>query len=348
LKNVDVLNYLTSGAIIINNNYIPETINKTAEESLETTKANFKKDLFSERLSNLKKIIDTVINNNIEFDRAEIEIIDKKKQPITIGLNINIIQGNPKKYLIIFRNISEIKELKKEIELQKRLAILGRMAAGISHELRNPLGSVRGLIEISILKIKNDYIKSNLNMAIEEIDVINNIITDVLNFAKPWVSKIQKVNIHKLIEKLMEHHLLISKRKRKNNIHLKKNYKKNLNDCYIDKEGFKIIFSNIFINAIHAVKEKDKPEISITTNIIKDFLFVEIKDNGYGIPEDKIDHILMPFYSTKFDEGTGLGLGISKKIIDTLKGKLYIDSVENEWSTFIFLIPIKFKMKDGE
>lgn len=347
MKNIDVLDYLSSGAIIINNTFKPLSMNKSAEEFLDLKKNHFQKEIYTERFAKLKKILDSVINHNIEFDREEVEIFDAKGEPVTIGLNVNIIKEEEKRYLIIFRNISDIIELKKEIELQKRLAMLGRMAAGVSHELRNPLGAIRGLIELSMIHIKEKNILNNLNLALEEIDSINNIITDVLNFAKPWISKITKVDIHSLINNNIENYLLTNKKNSLVKINIRKNYKKNISPIYIDKEAFKTIFDNIFINAVQAVENQSNSEISITTNIIKNFLFVEIKDNGYGIPSDKLEHVLMPFFSTKFESGTGIGLSITKKIIDTIKGKLYIDSVENQWTSFVFLLPIH-KKKDGE
>lgn len=348
MKNIDVLEYLPSGIMIIDNEFNPVLVNSSAKKIFEIELSDFKEELNSERFKRFKNIIQTAIDKDFSIDRVEVEILNKNNLPLTIGFSVKIIDENTvsKKYLIIFRNITEIIDLRKEVELQKRLSMLGQMAAGVSHELRNPLSSIRGLIELSLLKLRDEKIIKNLEIALSEVDTINNIITDVLNFAKPWLSDIREIEIHYFLDNIIENEMLYLKDDYYDKINIIRNYAPDLQKVLIDREALKVIFNNIFINSVHSLDGVENPEIIITTKFMNNMLKIEIKDNGVGITDEDKEQIFTPFFSTKVGKGTGLGLTIVKKIIDTIKGKLYFESVRGQGTTFNILLPCNLNNED--
>ncbi|HOL48487.1 MAG TPA: ATP-binding protein [bacterium] len=346
MKKSEILENIVSGLIIITKELNVLYINKTACQILDIEdKKNSLDELKSPRLENLLRIIKEAIENNKFFDREEIEIRNKKNNELTIGLTINKIKNV---YLIVFRDITEIKEITKENEIRKRLIMLGQMAAGVAHEIRNPLSSIRGLIELSKAKIKDKKIKKNLEIALLEIDAINNIITDVLNFAKPWHIETNIINFNEYIDELIVKNIEIKKNEDVQYLKIIKEYDNNIGEVKIDSNAVKIIFNNIFINAIEAIEDKKEGEIKVITKLNGTNIELTVIDNGIGIEEDKKELLLNPFYSTKPSKGTGLGLTITKKIIDTIKGKLYFENNKNsKGMLFKVVLPI-YEIKEGD
>ena len=237
------------------------------------------------------------------------------------------------------------KERARKMYRADRLATLGELAAGAAHEIRNPLTSIRSTIQYLKNKITDDEDKDIINDLLEEVDRINEIIQDMLSFAKKEDINKREINLKLLINQILS---LVNNVVRKKNIIIKIDYDTNDEIIFADQGQLKQVLLNIVMNAIQSI---DKPDgtISISVKSIQDkpyhnknyFTYlIEITDTGKGISSKNIDKIFDPFYTTK-SEGTGLGLTITYNIINKHSGDIEIDSKKEIGTTVRIKLPNK-------
>ncbi|MFC1543188.1 ATP-binding protein [Candidatus Neomarinimicrobiota bacterium] len=211
-----------------------------------------------------------------------------------------------------------------------RLATLGQLAAGAAHEIRNPLTSIRSVIQYLKRDIKDQSKKEMVSGLIAEVDRINDIIEGLLSFSKPAMLSFEKVNIISLLQQTLS---LVATSAKKRNIEIKYNYDTPYKYINADPSQLKQVFLNIIMNSFEAIKGRGNLTISLNTNEMtskiskqKIILFhIVFRDNGEGIPQRYLEQIFDPFFTTKKD-GTGLGLSISYGIIKKHYGDIEIDS----------------------
>ncbi|HZG72750.1 MAG TPA: ATP-binding protein [Chondromyces sp.] len=285
------------------------------------------KELALKRLEQLRKEKKTT--NHVE---QKLVRLDQKNIFVEVSSRLITYEGK-EAILSIFEDITDKKE-ETEGLLQKseKLALVGQMAAGIAHEVRNPLTSVKGFIQLFKSKYTSD--EEYFNLVLSELERINLIIGEFLVLAKPTVVEFKEKEIQPLIKDVVT---LINTQAIMNNIQIFVEFESGIQKVVCEENQLKQVFINLLKNAIEAmpnggiidvkVKAKGKDSISI--------LFI---DQGTGIPEDRIPTLGEPFYTTK-EKGTGLGLMTSYKIIENHKGELKISSKVNEGTTVEVLLP---------
>ena len=222
------------------------------------------------------------------------------------------------------------------------LSAIGQLAAGLAHEIRNPLTSVRGLIQLSAEENLN--FKKWEKIILPEIDRMNELLTDFLHLAQNRPAKKQKWNINEIIQDvyslLQPKALLLG-----HEIELKQ---KNNSSYFInaDKQQMQQVFINLIQNALEAIQHP-KGSIKISFQQSGDEVSISIADNGKGIPPEKIHHIFEPFYTTK-EEGTGLGLAICHRIVTDHQGTIKVYSKINQGTTFTITLPIAEKIVEND
>jgi signal transduction histidine kinase len=226
-----------------------------------------------------------------------------------------------------------------------RLATLGELAAGTAHEIRNPLTSIRSTIQYLENKIDDPDDKSLAGGMISEVDRINDIIQDLLSFARPEELKIEETDFCELINQIIR---LVENAAREQGIAIEMNYLSENRLIRVDTNLIKQALINILMNAIQAI-EVPEGRIDIEVRNIAtggpfdgkkgDFL-LEIRDNGPGIPESLINRIFDPFYTTK-KEGTGLGLSITYSIINKHGGEIGILSDKGKGTLVKIKLPAR-------
>ncbi len=220
---------------------------------------------------------------------------------------------------IIERRAQERLKLIEQLNRAEHLSTLGEMVAGISHEIRNPLGIIKSSSELLKKKMAGRDPSSSIpNIIIEESSRLNNIITDFLNFAKPKSPDLTACNIEDIIEKNLS--FLSSQIKAEGYI-VKKDYDDDLPQITADSDMLYQAFLNILINAMQAMSEGGIIHVKIRSGNNEVKIFFE--DDGEGIAEDLLEKIWDPFFTTKA-KGTGLGLGIVKNIIESHEGSVHI------------------------
>jgi signal transduction histidine kinase len=236
----------------------------------------------------------------------------------------------------------ELKELQEQLLKSERLAALGQLAAGISHEIDNPIGIILGYAE---------YIKSELEDASpinDEIDSIINeskrcrrIVGGLLNFAKTSPSHIEEYDLNDIAKETVSAVSLQSLFKL---IKIKEDYDHDIPTIMLDRDKIKQVLINLLINAAQAIE--DEGEIAVSTKLTekegKRFIDLYISDTGAGIAQKDLGRIFDPFFTTKtHGKGTGLGLSICQKLIEEQKGTIFVESNEKEGTTFTITFPVE-------
>lgn len=243
--------------------------------------------------------------------------------------------GEPYQYLAIRNDITERKRTEEILHRQDKLAAVGQLAAGVAHEIRNPLTSMKGYAEFLLLDEEDEQRKEFIDIILDEIERVNHIVEDFMVLAKPKADSVEEKNIIPIIENVVSL-LEFEAKKRKVTIHFAPHESIIQIEC--DENRLKQVFLNFIKNGIEAMPNGG--EISIKTHIHQGQLQISIKDTGIGIPEEKLKNIGEPFYTTK-KSGNGLGLMVSFKIIENHNGKVYIESELNKGTTFNILLPAK-------
>jgi len=222
---------------------------------------------------------------------------------------------------IIERRAQERLKLEEQLGRAKHLSTLGEMLAGVSHEIRNPLGIIRSSADLLKKKIKAvDPSNTIPDIIVEESGRLNDIITDFLNFAKPKNPNLAPCLIDEVLEKNIS---FLAAQIQKEGYIIKRHYDNNLPEIMADSAMLYQAFLNIIINAMQAMP--DGGEIRIETGLNGTFITIHIEDEGEGVHKDVMDKIWDPFFTTK-EKGTGLGLGIVKNIIEAHGGSIRIDN----------------------
>ncbi|MDP4085727.1 MAG: ATP-binding protein [Bacillota bacterium] len=252
------------------------------------------------------------------------------------------IEFSSQHWLIEKLNRTMIKDVTEKVELEERLRksdtlnIIGELAAGIAHEIRNPMTALKGFIQMLEASIKKEN-EIYYEIITSELMRIDSIINEFLILAKPQVIKFREADINQIIRETVD---LLNAQAILNNVQFQIHYDQNIPMVYCEPNQLKKVFINMVKNAIEVMP--DGGNITIQTSCMDAMIHISIQDEGGGIPEDKLKKIGVPFYTTK-ERGTGLGLMVSFKIIEEHMGTVKIDSKEGEGTTFYITLPINFQ-----
>lgn len=232
-------------------------------------------------------------------------------------------QAEGPRHILVFQNVSKTLELERKLELESKLAATGQLAAAIAHEIRNPLASISGSIEMlsGQLDAESDENKKLIDISLREIRRLNKLITEFLEFAKPRDTESRDIMLRSLIEEVVEAIQSNSKSDVKPVFRISIDTDFQL---YSDPERLKQVFFNLFINSVEAAV-RDDLRIEVTARRDAEGMAeIDVTDNGTGIPERVRKRIFDPFFTTK-PNGTGLGLSTVAQIIKAAKGDISLE-----------------------
>jgi len=234
-------------------------------------------------------------------------------------------------YVSILKDITNKKEAEEMMVRSEKMSIAGQLAAGIAHEIRNPLTSLKGFLQL--LNAGVDAKEAYYKIMIDEINKIETITSELLFISKPMTNYKKSESIQSMIQDVFA---LLNSQARLRNIKLDW---KSHHDYYIycDRSQFKQVLINLVKNAIEAVNAKGT--ITIMVRRSNHHLVVDVIDEGPGIPKDIIHKLSEPFFTTK-QSGTGLGLMITKQILEQHEGSIEILQNKEKGSTFRIRIPV--------
>ncbi len=273
----------------------------------------------------------------------EIILEEKGLKKKILDLNTSFLadeSGEITGVVAVIRDITEIKDLNEEVARHKRLSALGKLSAGIAHEIRNPLSSIRGLAQFVYNSFsKTDERKEDLNTIIQEVDRLNKLVVQVLDFAKLQKPNLTRFSLNDLIGKITELFKLETKNKQ---INFSSELSPDISEIQADEDQVRQILMNVIINAIQAISNKGEIKIKTEKTLLKGEPAIKliIEDSGIGIPEKDFTQIFDPFFSTK-DKGSGLGLSIVYKLVEAHQGEIKVESKEGEGTKFVIFLPQK-------
>ncbi|MED4456342.1 PAS domain S-box protein [Metabacillus fastidiosus] len=271
-------------------------------------------------------------NERTEFFNIKLIRCDQKIRDAEMKM-IPTIYNDRCTFQVIMRDITEKKKNEERLQQIEKLSVIGHLAAGFAHEIRNPLTSVKGLIKLLQEDEKNKYFQ----VVMSELQQIEDVVNDWLVLGKTQELQIKNINLQKLIENIIA---LLNPEAKLYNIKIIS--KIELLDPYIegDSSRLKQIFVNFILNAIEAMPKGGEIFINVKPSEIDKFITIKIIDKGVGIPDDRISKLGEPFYSTK-EKGTGLGLMICNRIINTHRGTMNISSKIDQGTTVTITLPSK-------
>jgi two-component system, sporulation sensor kinase E len=263
-----------------------------------------------------------------------------------ISINNRIIEYTLSKniykdhHLAILHDVTERKEMEDQLKKSDTLNVVGELAAGIAHEIRNPMTALKGFIQLLQGNVKEDF-TLYFDVIKSELERIESIITEFLILAKPQAIQYQQRNIKKIVQDTLD---LLTPQASFDNVQLLLQAQGEFPELYCEPNQLKQVFINILKNGIEVMPKGGSITVSInkyTENLIK----ISFQDQGSGIPEEKIKRLGEPFYTTK-ERGTGLGLMVSYKIIAEHNGKIEVESKVGEGSTFHIYLPLNYNRNE--
>jgi len=296
------------------------------------------KEEFSEWLKRFKQIN----AKRKPFSVLEVTHLHKNGRRVifeTSGIPLFDSAGEFKGYVGINRDITERRHMQEQLAITDRLASVGELAAGIAHELNNPLTSVIGFSQLLMDKEVPEDIKQDLQTVYGEAQRASQVVNNLLTFARRHAAVKQMLNINDVINKVLE---LRAYEQRVENIKVKSLFEPGLPEVMADYFQLQQVFLNIIINAEYfMIKAHNSGKLTITTERVGDIIRASFADDGPGIAKEDLGHIFDPFFTTKeVGKGTGLGLSICHGIMAEHGGRIYVESELGKGTTFIVELPI--------
>ena len=231
--------------------------------------------------------------------------------------------------------------LRQEVLQTERLKAVSTLASGMAHEIKNPLTVIKTFSEYLPQRMHDEeFLKKFTPIIAQEVDRINNLVHELLDFSKPALPVFKEIHIHDLLNKTLE---LLSNEAIKHNIKITTDFKLDNNTILmLDYNQIRQALLNILLNAIDAMPNGGQLTVSTYTSEENHKLNIKIQDTGIGIVPEDLKHIFDPFFSKK-DNGTGLGLAITHEIIRQHGGKILVESIKGNGTAFI----LEFDLNKG-
>ncbi|WP_285766410.1 PAS domain-containing sensor histidine kinase [Peribacillus sp. SI8-4] len=312
-------------------------INEAGQEILEISKdrlLSFTVKEFIEKIPgnaiDLNAHIENVYKHEVFSSIIPIKFEDGRVKHIEFLTRKNVYSGLN---LSIFRDVSKNLEMQAQIRKSDTLNVVGELAAGIAHEIRNPMTALKGFIQLLEDGVEGDF-STYFHVITSEIKRIETIITEFLVLAKPQALKIVKQDVHTILRETLE---LLAAQALLENIQFDTYFEQAELPVLCEANQLKQVFINIVKNALEVMPDGGSVRIQ-TRRCSGQYVCISITDQGMGISSEKLKKLGEPFYTTK-DRGTGLGLMVSYKIIEEHKGYIDVESVVDRGTSFHIYLP---------
>lgn len=290
-----------------------------------------------------KKLAKTIMRHDNEVIKSKQAITYDEIIPIdgqehnfqTVRFPLNDYKGEVIGVCTIARDVTKEVKLQEQLVQSEKLAALGKLAAGVAHEINNPLTGVLAYAEDLIEEMPQDSLfVDDLQVIIRETLRCRDIVRNLLDFARQEQPKLEVANLVNVIKNTL---LLVERLPQFKDISIEKNISKELPTVLLDPKQMQQVLLNLMINATDAMKYKGRLSIASEYDLSQDKCIISVEDTGPGIPENLIDKIFEPFFSTK---GTsGLGLAVSWGIVERHRGSIEIDTAESGGAIFRIVLP---------
>ena len=244
--------------------------------------------------------------------------------------------GNVSEKVVLFRDLSEVKALEQEVLRSQRLAAIGRLAAGVAHEIRNPLSSIKGLA--TYFRERYQEVAEDQEVAtimIQEVERLNRVVGQLLEFARPLEMKRSQVSLPELLAHSLR---MIGEDAQQKGVQIRQRVGMVPAWVWLDGDRLKQVLLNLYLNGIEAMDNGGT--LAVSMEMADTVLEIRISDDGRGITPESLGSIFDPYFTTK-PAGTGLGLAIVHKIVEALGGEISVRSQAGEGTEFTLRIPVR-------
>ncbi|MBW2645697.1 MAG: PAS domain S-box protein [Deltaproteobacteria bacterium] len=346
-----IIESVSAGIITINLQRDIKSFNKAAEEITGLLFSEVTGKRIDKVFPGFSEILDKIKDKKSEkeaINRAEIIVPGESDKSIVLGFSVSSLINSKKEEIgeiVIFQDLTASKEMEKEVEKSKRLALIGEMAAGLAHEVRNPLAALCGSIQMLQKNLTLNATNERLmQIVLRGRDQLENLVKNFLLLARPNLSDREEINIKNIIDDVLE--------SLRNGPDWHEDIKAvvklcNPSDIYGNKTEMQQMLWNLVLNAVQSMP--DGGRLKIETKLIDNemrWLEIRISDSGYGIKEEDHGKVVEPFYTTK-EKGTGLGLAIVSRIVESHGGKMKIESELQKGTTCMILLPRRRTRKNN-
>jgi PAS domain S-box-containing protein len=321
------------------------------ERSARRAEERLLKDVFSAEASVVRRLGETLATGESRSEgEALIERPDRRAIPVSlITAPLFDREGHVEAAVAVLRDLSRIRQLEAEVRRGETLAAAGRMAVGLAHEIRNPLGAIRGAVQLLSHELGADSrLQEYTTVLLTEVDRVNRIIEMLLDLARPGAIRPVPLNLHQLLERVA---LLSEESARGKGVTLVRRYDPSLPPILGDEDRLVQVFHNLVRNALEAMTAGG--HLTLTTKISLDALFgkvdlgggqrhmveAQVSDEGGGIADDVRAKIFDPFFTTK-DHGLGLGLAICHQILEQHHGAIHVESERGRGTVVTCFLPV--------
>lgn len=275
-----------------------------------------------------------------DVTQVDLDFYNRRREKQLIEVVISPLADDlrrPQGFVLLFQDRTEVRRLESQVRQKEKLAAVGQLAAGIAHEIRNPLASLSGSVQLMISQPEK-YGPEDLKLMriiTREIERLDGLITEFLEYVRPEPKPDQTVDINKVLREVME--IVRFNPKLPTNVQQRIELKAaSMIQGRSDK--LKQAFLNIVINAYQAMDKIDNPELFIEAVDVQDRVVVRIRDNGAGMDQATQTRLFEPFFTTK-PKGTGLGLAVTHKIFENHEARVQVASQPGEGTTFTIDFP---------
>lgn len=337
MKNLNdsILQNMSNGLITIDMEGEIVYLNSAAEAILGYETQDMQGRPVEELFKDLKPLISRILREREDHIFHETEVTTKAGISIPVEVSTSLLRDGTNEItgvIMIFTDLTERKKMEEQIRRADRLATLGQLAAGLAHEIRNPLAGISGAVQILRDDIpESDSSRDIFNEIVERIKTLDNAIGSFLRFARPAPLQLSPTDINEVVESVS---FLVSKQAEAQGITIVKEYDSGLPTVMVDPEQLQQVIINMVLNALQAIGERDGRILFKTynTNASKQVV-IQISDTGIGIPAEALNQVFDPYFTTK-TEGTGLGLSIAQRIIEEHGGNISVESEVGKGTTF--------------
>jgi two-component system nitrogen regulation sensor histidine kinase GlnL len=268
--------------------------------------------------------------------RSEGDFVTARRRRVPVNLTLSPLQDRTGGILgttLVLRDLTHRKELEEDLKRSDRLAQLGVLAAGLAHEIKNPLGGIRGSAQLLRRSLARDgSLLECTDIMVREVDRVNRLIEQLLDLSRPVRLQSEALNIHEVLDEVL---FLEAQTIDPENFKIRKDFDPSLPAIWGDREQLTQVFLNLVKNGVEAMNGRGC--LTVSTRIETDFhirepgkgrakfIWIDIKDEGPGIREEDLPHIFSPFFTTK-NNGTGLGLATAYRVVKEHGGLIRVDS----------------------
>lgn len=351
----DILTGIVDGVVVADAASTILLWNRAAEEITGIASDDAIGKKVNEVLSENPAVV-SMLNKTLASGRSysdyEAELSVKHGPQLPVGLVTSVLmddEGSPLGVILTVRDQTGVRDLKERMRRSDRLATLGMIAAGIAHEVKNPLVGIRGAAQLMKSELSSNAgasLTEYLDVILKEADRLNNVLEGILDFTRLKPREIKEQNIHSILDRVL---LLNEEQARLCGVVLSRLYDPSLPDIMGNQDQLIQVFLNIIKNAIEAMPRGGKLTVmtrmsDLFTTVQADgkkyqLMVVKVSDSGPGIRTEHLQDIFTPFFTTK-DRGVGLGLALSYQIVHEHLGTIRVESPEHEGTTFSVYLPL--------